>query len=248
MPGQLVTITLTNTSSQTIQQFSGCVYGNVHTGASCSGAIVKHRLCTAEIVTIAPGESAADYWLAVDDFGQQLPAGTYSMSVDYSTLGGQAGSCCVSVTVTSDPPVASYCTAGVSSGGCKPQMNSAGVASASAPSGFFLEALWADQGVDGLFFFGTSGRQANPWGNGSSYQCVVPPVKRTGLVTSSSPYPFPICAGTFSRDLNAVWSAKPKKNPGAGVVVQAQLWYRDPLNTSNQSTGLSDALEFTVAP
>ena len=35
---------------------------------------------------------------------------------------------------------------------------------------------------------------------------------------------------------------------GAGTVVQAQLWYRDPQNTSNQTTSLSDAIEFTVAP
>ena len=35
---------------------------------------------------------------------------------------------------------------------------------------------------------------------------------------------------------------------GAGAVVQAQLWYRDPLNTSNQTTSLSDAIEFIVAP
>jgi hypothetical protein len=29
--------------------------------------------------------------------------------------------------------------------------------------------------------------------------------------------------------------------------VQAQLWYRDPLSTSNQTTSLSDAIEFVVA-
>jgi len=60
----------------------------------------------------------------------------------------------------------------------------------------------------GLFFLGTGGRQASPWGNGTSYQCV----------------------------------------PGAGAMVQAQLWYRDPLNTSNQATGLSAAFEFCVGP
>ena len=38
----------------------------------------------------------------------------------------------------------------------------------------------------------------------------------------------------------------PPKNPGAGAVVQAQLWYRDPLSTSNQTTSLSDAIEFVV--
>jgi len=57
-----------------------------------------------------------------------------------------------------------------------------------------------------------------------------------------------VCNGTFSQDLNARWQFKPNQNPGAGAVVQAQLWYRDPLNTSNQTTSLSDAVEFTVGP
>jgi hypothetical protein len=30
--------------------------------------------------------------------------------------------------------------------------------------------------------------------------------------------------------------------------VQVQYWYRDPFNTSNQPTSLSDAAEFTVCP
>jgi len=30
--------------------------------------------------------------------------------------------------------------------------------------------------------------------------------------------------------------------------LQAQLWYRDPFNTSNQTTSLSDAIEFCVSP
>jgi hypothetical protein len=38
------------------------------------------------------------------------------------------------------------------------------------------------------------------------------------------------------------------KNLGAGAVVQAQLWYNDPASTSNQTTSLSDAVEFGVAP
>jgi hypothetical protein len=30
--------------------------------------------------------------------------------------------------------------------------------------------------------------------------------------------------------------------------VQAQLWYRDPQSTSNQTTSLSNAVEFEVCP
>ena len=37
-------------------------------------------------------------------------------------------------------------------------------------------------------------------------------------------------------------------NPGASATVQAQLWYRDPLSTSNQTTSLSDAIELVAQP
>ena len=118
--------------------------------------------------------------------------------------------------------------------------------SASAPSGFDLAAGNVEGSVDGLFFYGAQGRQAAPWGNGTSYQCVVPPVKRGGPLTGSGTSG--LCNGSFTQDLNALWSSNPVKNPGAGATVQAQLWYRDPFNTSNQTTSLSDAIEFLVTP
>jgi len=74
----------------------------------------------------------------------------------------------------------------------------------------------------------------------------VPPVARRGLLSGTGTPG--ACDGTFAQDLNARWAAKPAQNPGPGAVVQAQLWYRDPQNTSNQSTSLSDALEFCVQP
>jgi hypothetical protein len=101
--------------------------------------------------------------------------------------------------------------------------------------------------MDGLFFFGTNGKQALPWGNGTSYKCVVPPVTRCGLLQGSGT--LGACDGASSQDLNALWCPscpKSAKNPGAGAVVQAQLWYRDPQSTSNQTTSFSDALEFVV--
>ena len=142
-----------------------------------------------------------------------------------------------------------YCTAGTSAAGCAASIGSAGTASATAASGFDLTASAVEGTRNGLFFYGANGRQANPWGNGSSYQCVVPPIKRTGgligIGTAGQ------CDGAFTFDLNARWCPgcpKPSHNPGPGALVQAQLWYRDPLSTSSQTTSLSDALEFLVAP
>ena len=155
----------------------------------------------------------------------------------------------VQVTIKSTSTGVSYCTAGTSANGCQATLSSVGTASASASSGFSLDAATVEGAKDGLYFFGTNGRQANTWGSGTSFQCVVPPVNRAGLLTGNGTAG--LCDGSFSQDLNALWCPtcpKPQKNPGAGTVVQAQLWYRDPQNTSNQTTSLSDAVEFLVAP
>ncbi len=146
-------------------------------------------------------------------------------------------------------PVTAYCTAGTSAAGCVPMLGGNGTPSASAQSGFTLVAAQVEGNKDGLFFWGINGRQANPWGNGTSYQCVVPPVWRGGLLKGSGTAGS--CDGTFSQDLNALWCSacpKPAKNPGPGTVTQAQLWYRDPQSTSNQTTSLSGAVEFVVCP
>ena len=142
-----------------------------------------------------------------------------------------------------------YCTAGTSASGCQATLFGCGDASASASSGFALTASNVEAKKDGVFYFGTNGRQANPWGNGSSLQCVVPPVVRTGTLTGKGL--LGTCDGFFSLDLNSLWCPtcpQSQKNPGAGAVVQAQLWYRDPASASNQTTSLSDAIEFPVHP
>ena len=150
-----------------------------------------------------------------------------------------------------DPPpscglAVNYCTAGNSASGCQALISTSGTPSATAAAGFSLVATGVEGAKDGLFFYGANGRQANPWGNGTSFQCVVPPVFRAGLLPSTGTNG--LCDGSFSQDLHALWSSNPAKNPGAGAVVQAQLWYRDPLSPSNQTTSLSDAVEFTVCP
>ena len=140
----------------------------------------------------------------------------------------------------------SYCTAGTSGSGCQALLSGSGTPSATAGSGFALRATTVEGSSDGLFFFSTNGRQARPWGNGTSFQCVVPPVTRASAQLANGSPGF--CDGVFTEDLNLRWAARPSQNPGAGAVVQAQLWYVDPANTSNQGSSFSDALEFTVAP
>ena len=145
--------------------------------------------------------------------------------------------------------VASYCTAGTSASGCQALLSATGSPSASASSGFTVSASGVEGQKDGLYFYGQFGPQANAWGNGTSFQCVTPPVMRGGLLTGTGTSG--VCDGAFSQDLNARWCPtcpKPGQTPIAGQTIQVQLWYRDPLNTSNQTTSLSDALEADVCP
>jgi hypothetical protein len=160
-------------------------------------------------------------------------------------VGFSSGSAYLFDTLLAVPPT-TYCTAGVSYNGCQAQIAASGTPSASAVSGFDLIATTVEGDKSGLFFYGANGRQANSWGNGTSYQCVIPPVRRGGLLTGTGTSG--ACDGVFVLDLCARWAAKPGHNPGAGALMQAQLWYRDPFNTSNQSTSLSDAIEFSVCP
>jgi Tol biopolymer transport system component len=143
----------------------------------------------------------------------------------------------------------SYCTAGTSASGCSAAISSTGTAGATASSGFVVAAAGVEGQRKGLFFFGTNGQQAIPWGNGTSYQCVVPPVVRAGPLPGSGT--LGACDGSFAQDLNALWCPtcpKAGANPGAGATVQIQLWYRDPASTSNQTTSLSNALQVEVCP
>lgn len=142
---------------------------------------------------------------------------------------------------------AAYCTAGTSASGCQASLTSSGVASLSSPSGFTVQADAVEGDKAGVFFYGLNGQQANSWGNGTSFQCVTSPVTRTPAMNGSGTSG--TCDGGFSLDLNAFWStASAAKLPTPGQDVNLQLWYRDPQNSSNQTTSLSDGLNFTVAP
>jgi hypothetical protein len=187
--------------------------------------------------------AAFDYFGRVSLSGDSVLVGA---SQDDHTDGSDAGSAYV---FRLYPPPTNYCTAGTSASGCQALLSAAGTPSASAASGFLLQAIGVEGSKDGAFFWGKSGKQANPWGNGTSFQCVVPPVTRGGFLAGSGT--IGACDGSFVQDLNATWCSTcphPQKNPGAGATVQAQLWYRDPLSSSNQTTSLSDAIEFVVGP
>ena len=142
-----------------------------------------------------------------------------------------------------------YCTPGVSAAGCKARVRADGTPSASASAGFEVRVERAEGGKQGVFYFGAQGAQANTWGNGSSFQCITPPVARTPTQVLSGSAG--ACLGTAEVDLNSIWCStcpKAAKNPGPGATAYVQFWYRDPQNTSNQTTSLSNAASFLVCP
>lgn len=142
--------------------------------------------------------------------------------------------------------VQSYCTAGISASGCTPTMSGIGDPSASAGSGFHVLATGTEGNKDGLFFFGTGGRQAAPWGTSTSFQCVAQPVIRAPILDGVGHNN--LCNGAFSLDFNAFAATLGAVAPAAGDQVQMQCWYRDPASAANFKTSLSNALEFTMAP
>jgi hypothetical protein len=168
-----------------------------------------------------------------------------SLDGDRVVLGGTNGKAYVFHLDLTLPPT-SYCTAGTTASGCNALLSSTGTASRSSATGFVVAVGGSEGQKDGTLYFGTGGPQANSWGNGTSLQCVVPPVTRTGVLRGSGT--FGACDGALQMDFNAWMAANPSRAPQAGETAYAQAWFRDPMNTSNQSTSLSNALAFTVCP
>lgn len=142
--------------------------------------------------------------------------------------------------------VQSYCTAGISANGCSATLSAVGDPSASAGYGFHVVATGSEGDKDGLFFFGTGGQQATPWGTSTSFLCVVLPLVRAPVINGVGAAG--LCDGSFSIDFNAFAAALGAGAPPAGAQAQIQCWYRDPSSTANLKTSLSNALEFTVGP
>lgn len=144
-----------------------------------------------------------------------------------------------------------YCTAGVSSGGCAVGIGSLGTPSASHTGAFQITGTNVEPGKTGLLFYGITDATFTPlaWGGSSSFLCVKAPTQRTAAQLSGGSTG---CTGSFSM----VWSGPGsfmQANPGAlgsplasGQSFDAQWWYRDP--PSPKTTNLSNALRWVMAP
>lgn len=145
-------------------------------------------------------------------------------------------------------PTHTYCTAGTSSNGCVPAIGFSGVASASAATGFTLLANNVEGQRQGIFFYGISGQQTQPWGGGStSLLCVKSPAQR--MTPHSSGGTNTQCNGVLAQDWNSYMATHPTAlgSPRfAGQTFDAQAWYRDP--PAAKGTNLTNGLHFTLVP
>jgi hypothetical protein len=138
--------------------------------------------------------------------------------------------------------VSSYCTAKISSSLCAPQMSASGVPSLGLADFFLISVAGMESGVNGIMFFGLTGKAANPFQGGTL--CVAPPVYRLPIRNSGGSSS---CTGSFGYSLKDLLSA-PVGGPqiGVGSLVTIQAWSRDVADPFG--TSLSDGLSFETCP
>lgn len=142
--------------------------------------------------------------------------------------------------VTGDP--AAYCVGKENSAGCVPSIQSAGTPSASAGFGFFLSAQDVRNNQFGILVYAY---QPGLLPFSDSVLCLSGSLYRTPIQSSGGNV-LPDCSGNFAIDFNGVIASGLDPSLTAGTTVFSQYWYRDPQSPS--TTGLTDAMQFTIQP
>jgi len=136
-----------------------------------------------------------------------------------------------------------YCTAKLNSLGCAPTVDFSGYASVSDVDAFRITCTKVISNRQGLFYYGYAAT-ATPFQGGT--KCVATPTLRMPIQNSlGNPAPDD-CSGSYAVDMNARIQSGIDAMLVVGVNVYGQFWMRDPQSPS--TTGLSDAIQFRVAP
>jgi hypothetical protein len=144
-----------------------------------------------------------------------------------------------------------FCTAKTTGNGCVPAIGSSGTPSATAGSGFLVNATNMINNKSCLMFYGTTGQGSGAFQGG--ILCVKAPIKRTpGTNTGGNPPPND-CSGAPAIDMNAFAVGSLGGTPLAaltvpGTVVTCQWWGRDPGFAAPNNTQLTDGLQYTICP
>jgi hypothetical protein len=139
-----------------------------------------------------------------------------------------------------------YCDAKLNSLGCSPQIGFLGTPSASAGSGFFVQASAVMNRKSGFLVYGTTGGQAARFFGGTL--CVQSPLHRTPPQSSGGSAAGSDCTGVYSFDFNARIASGIDPLLVLGATVNAQYYSRDPGFAMPNNIGLTNAIEFTIQP
>ena len=139
-------------------------------------------------------------------------------------------------------PVETYCEGSANSQGCTAAIGSHGLPSAADPIPFVVTAARVLPNEPGMFVYGL-GSTSLPIGAG--LLCAGRPLVRTPAQVSAGTGP---CGGSYALDFNAWLQNGNDPHLAAGVTVFGQFVYRDPGGPGGAEVGLSDAIEFHIAP
>jgi hypothetical protein len=136
-----------------------------------------------------------------------------------------------------------YCTGKLNSIGCTPTVDFVGYASASDSDAFEISAHLVRNNKLGLYYYGYAATNI-PFQGG--IKCVNSPVIRSPVQNAGGNATGDDCSGAYAYDMNARIQSGNDPLLLVGVTAFGQFWMRDPQSPS--TTGLSNALEFRVAP
>ncbi len=247
VPGEQVLVTLTNNSSEVIQLPLSCVISNIHAGSSCSNtSVVYTPLCAQVITPISPGQSRDMPWDQLDDLGNPVPDGDYSVTVRYWDANFTSlSSCCVPFSISGDVGTP-FCVGSAGAGVC-PCGNfgsgGAGCANSTGNGALMTAAGDAVVGADslvftvvdapankpGLLFSGPSSMASVPLSDG--LLCAGGNLDRIGVV-------FTDAAGSAT----SPWTVSVEEGLVGGEVRHYQFWYRDQVGPCNQGANTSNGL------
>lgn len=141
------------------------------------------------------------------------------------------------------PPPTTYCTAKWSSIGCVPSIGFSGSPHLTGTTQFNITANAILNQKAGLLVYGFQ-RGSGAFQGGTL--CISGGLRRTPVQSSGGTATGTNCSGTFTFDMRGRIQGGSDAMLTLGRTVDAQWWYRDPQDP--WTSGLSNALEFTIAP
>ena len=138
-----------------------------------------------------------------------------------------------------------YCISKTNSQGCTPLIGWTGAPSATDAAPFTITGYQVLNQKLGLLLYGY-GSKFTPY-QGSQI-CVAPPLKRLAIQSSGGSSSGTDCSGIFSTNFNARIQSGIDPQLVPGKTISARWFYRDPQDPAGFSSGLTNALRFTICP